>query len=402
MYNPVLSIDVSKSKSYAAAFKSYSEPFLKPTSFLHNPKGLNYMLKCLENLETETKVKPQVVLEATGNYSKPLTTFFQSKNYDVIVLNPIETHIEKKKTVRKIKTDPVDANRIARVYYLNNFLPQSRVDGNTMELRNLCRQLDGFNALYTETQLKLRSVLNLVFPGFDKVFAHIRSKTALNVLSLFPTPQAILNARKEELLEALKPARHSRAWNEEKVDKLKTAARESLPDTSAQQSYERVIKSYIELLNTHQKIMTDIRAQIVSLAELSPIYELLRSIPGVGELTAATILSEIGDVFRFPTVKQLVAFAGLDPSIYQSGKFKSTNNKISKRGSTYLRKALYQATVAGVTKRVGGPLNSVLFEFYSKKLSEGKPTRVAIVAASNKLLRMVYGIWKSGCPFTVS
>lgn len=101
---------------------------------------------------------------------------------------------------------------------------------------------------------------------------------------------------------------------------------------------------------------------------LSPAYLLLRSIPGVGELTATIILSEIGNVLNFPTVKHLVAFSGLDPSVFESGKFKSTNNSISKRGSSYLRKALYQATVAGIVKHKGGPADSILHE---KKLSEG-------------------------------
>jgi transposase len=112
-------------------------------------------------------------------------------------------------------------------------------------------------------------------------------------------------------------------------------------------------------------------------------------------LTAATILGEIGDINRFPTTKQLVAFAGLDPSVFQSGKFKSSKNKISKRGSSYLRKALYQAAVAGISKRSSGILNPILYDYYSKKLSEGKPFKVAIVATSSKLLRMIYGIWTS-------
>ncbi len=95
----------------------------------------------------------------------------------------------------------------------------------------------------------------------------------------------------------------------------------------------------------------------------------------------------------------MVAFAGLDPSVFQSGKFKASHNKISKRGSTYLRHALYQATVAGVSNRVGGPVNKVLSTFYSKKLSEGKPSKVAIIATSNKLLRMIFGILKNNQPF---
>ena len=401
MDHPVLSIDVSKSQSYAAAFLSFGQPYQRPTKFQHTPKGLSSLLDCLSRLELKTGKKPQVVLEATGNYSKPIISFFQQYNYQVVVLNPLETHQQKKKCIRKVKTDLVDTNRIAQVYYQNHQVPAAHLDSLTLELRNLCRQYEGFNALYTEVQLCLRSILDLLFPNYDQVFSHIRGVTALNVLSSFPSPQAILSASRSDILEALKPSKHSASWREMKADQLISAARESLPDNLAQQSNTRVLKNYIEILLTYKRIMTDIRVQMIEQASLSPIFSLLKSIPGVGELTAATILGEIGDITRFPTSKQLVAFAGLDPSVFESGKFKSKNNKISKRGSTYLRKALYQATVAGISKRSTGILNPVLYKFYSKKLSEGKPSKVAIVAASSKLLRIIYGIWTSKQPFTM-
>lgn len=130
-------------------------------------------------------------------------------------------------------------------------------------------------------------------------------------------------------------------------------------------------------------------------ANFSSDYPLLRSIPGVGEATATTILAEIGDIKRFPSSKQLVAFAGIDPSVFQSGKFTSSHNKISKRGSPYLRKALYQATAAGISNRTGGPLNPILRDFYVRKINEDKPVKVAIIATANKLLRMIFGILSS-------
>ena len=150
---------------------------------------------------------------------------------------------------------------------------------------------------------------------------------------------------------------------------------------------------------TLETILTDMRAQIIEWAKLSPVFPLLVSIPGVGELTAATILGEIGDISRFPTVKQLIAYAGLDPSVFQSGKYKATNNKISKRGSTYLRRAMYLAAAAGIRRPKGTPTNPLLYDYYNHKLSEGKPVRVAIVATSSKLLRIIYGIWTSQQPF---
>ena len=145
--------------------------------------------------------------------------------------------------------------------------------------------------------------------------------------------------------------------------------------------------------------MVDIRDQIKKWSKLSPELSLLLSIDGVGDITAATILGEIGDISRFISAKKLTAFAGLDPSVYQSGNFRAKNNKISKRGSTYLRKALYQATVAGISNRKSGIVNSTLHSYCSQKLSEGKSKKSAIVATSHKLLRIIYGVLTNGLAY---
>lgn len=141
---------------------------------------------------------------------------------------------------------------------------------------------------------------------------------------------------------------------------------------------------------------------MIKKAKLSPAFNLLLSIPGVGKLTTATIIGEIGDINRFPTVKKLVAFAGLDPSVYESGKFRSTHNSISKRGSTHLRKALYQAASAGIRKTNEVPNNPILYNYYSKKVNEGKAKKVAIIAAAHKLLRIIYGVWKNDESFRIN
>ena len=121
--DPIISIDVSKSNSYAAAFLSNSNPYAKPFKFIHPPKRLDALTTLLKDMEGVTGVTPKVVLEATGNYSKPIVSYFINNHYEVIVLNPLQTHNQKKKTIRKVTTDPVDANRISKVYYLNDSSP---------------------------------------------------------------------------------------------------------------------------------------------------------------------------------------------------------------------------------------------------------------------------------------
>ncbi|MGF7059941.1 IS110 family transposase [Brassicibacter mesophilus] len=400
--NPILSIDVSKSNSYAAAFLSNSKPFSKPFKFNHSPNDLKNLLSLLDEMENITGTEPSIVLEATGNYSKPITSYFMSHGYDVIVLNPLQTHELKKKTIRKVKTDPVDTNRIAKVYYLNSFMPTKLPDSITSNLRTACRHYEGFNILYTEAILRLRSILDVVFPNYDKLFSSVSSKISLNFLSNFNTPENVLNANFEELVQYLRVRGRAKSWSVEKAKLIVETAKESLPDNTSQQSNVYALEQYIKLLIYIQNILTDVRDQMIKWAKRSPQYELLLSIPGVGDMTASTILSEIGDITRFPTEKQIVAFAGIDPSVYQSGTFRASNNKISKRGSTYLRKALYQATCAGIYRRSSGYANTTLRAYYDKKIAEGKPSKVTIIATCNKLLRIIYAILKSGKTFNLN
>jgi transposase len=399
MNNPALCIDVSKSSSFATGFLSNNKPYSKPFDFSHTPEGMKSALCCLKELQNSTCSKPDVVLEATGNFYKPVTQYFVNLGFSVYVLNPLQTSIQKRKSIRKIKTDPIDTYRIAQVYYANDLKPFKEQKHDVQELRSLCRQWDGFNALNTETQLKFRSLLTLVFPRYDTVFDHLCNPTSLRVISSFPSSDAVLSAKREELFNLIKLSKHSNDWYDQKVDMLITAARESLSYDGAQQSNIRVLQSYVKSLLTHKEILADIRAQINELTKLSPDFLLLLSIPGVGEVTAATILGEIGDISNFDTAKQLVAYAGLDPSVYQSGNFRAKNTKISKRGTPYLRKALFQAASAAVRKRSKGPCNSVLYEYYTNKVNSGKPPKVALVATCNKLLRIIFGMLSTQTEF---
>lgn len=396
---PVLSIDVAKGKSVAAAFLSYHDCMYKPFPFSHTRDDLNHLLSILEQMKQATGQEPTVVLEATGNYSKPLVSFFSSYGYSVIVLNPLLTHQLKQKAVRKIKTDPIDAIRIAHVFYLQSPEPQVELSDPVQKLRVICRQYQHWTGLYGEAQLHFRAVLDLLFPGYDKAFHKVCNRTSLELLSRYPTPQELLDADHEEIIKLLLSNRRGRAWNESKLQQLLEIANHSLPDLHAIMAQKIVLMHYIKLLKTYQDCMNDLLLTMESLAESVETYHLLRTIPGVGPLTAAMLLAEIGDIKRFPSVKQLTAFAGLDSAVHESGTFRSKKNRISKRGSSYLRTALYQATVAAISKQIHGPRNSILFQFYQQKRNEGKPAKVAIVATSHKLLRIIFGMWTSGQAF---
>ncbi len=402
MNKPILSLDVSKRSSCAATYLSMHEPFKKPVSVPHSPEGLAILLDRLRNMEYLTGQRPQVILESTGNYSKPITHCLQEAGYSVIVLNPIQTYQQKRRSIRKVKTDSVDAKRIAEIYYLQKLDAQVPIDPDIAELRTLYRHYDGFNTLFIETQLKFQSVLELVFPYYSGVFSNLCGDSSLILLAAFPTPDDVLSATKGEILPFLRSKCQRKGWENHIYSKLLAAARASLPYKVSQHSNVRVLREYISILLTQKGHLASLRDQIVAAAKEISVYDLLNTIPGVGGINAAIILAEIEDASKFPSDHQLTAYAGLDASVFESGKFKASKNKISKRGSGHLRRVLVQATMAGIRKTKKGPINPLLNAYYSKKVAEGKPKMVALVATANKLLRIIYGMWRKNEPFKLN
>lgn len=395
MHNPALCIDVLKSTSFANPFVSLNQTSMKPFSFSHDQHGLNLALKALHSLEASTGTRPDVVVEAAGNYSKPLVNSFYEHGYNVVVLNPLVTSLHKRKSLRKLKTDPQDTYRITKVYYMNDYRyykPLSR----SYKLKLLSRQWQSLTDSHTEIQLKFRSLLDLVFPGYSTVFSSLYGKTSLSLIESYPTPAAVLDADTDSIMQILKSGKQPQLWCESKLQQLLSISRESLALSSSKQSLGFCLVSYIDFLRFYNSKMTDIRAHMIDTAQKLPEFTLLKSIPGIGDLTATTILGEIDDIHNFKTSKQLVAYAGLDPSVHQSGSFTASNNKISKRGTPYLRKALYQAAKAGITKRKTGIKNLRLYDFHKKKLDEGKAPNVAMVATAHKLLNIIFAMLTNG------
>ena len=396
MNNPSLCIDVSKTSSFANPFLSLNTPIAKPFSFSHDASGINSAIDSLKLLENSTHQKPDVVLEATGNYSIPLVNSFHNAGYNVVVLNPLETSLHKRKSIRKVKTDPRDTFRIAKVYYMNEYDYYHPIPDEIMQLRHLSRQLASLDASLVEIKQKFLSTLDLIFPGYCSIFYNPCCKTSLKLLALYPSPNQILAADVDTLFSIFKMSKRSDQWCYDKQNILISKAKESLTLQSAQGSLDICIRTYIRIIEMFSSEISGIRTHMINIAKRLPAYDLLLSIPGVGSITALTILAEIGDIRNFKSSKQLVAYAGLDPAVHQSGSFRASRCKISKRGTPYLRKALYQATVSGIAMYRHGVANPTLYTYYKSKIDQGKPTKVAIIASCNKLLRIIFAMLTNG------
>ena len=407
--NPVVGLDVAKGESQVQAFLDKGKPYRKSFSIQHNLEGLTAFLDFLQEIEIASGgYPPSVVLESTGHYHTPVIQFLEEQNYVYIVINPLISHRAKSSSLRKVKTDAIDAYHLCELYYKEELEPYKKRGIQLLNLRNLTRQQESIAEMAAKTKLQLHSLIDQVFPEFRGVFGSLYSKVSLLTLLAFPTSESVLSVDEKELTEKISSLCNSRSekWANERAQKLREAALRNPFQHNQYQSHIFNLEMLINIVLQYQEHLSKIANEIDSIAKEIEEYKILQSIPGIGEKIAATIISEIGEIDRFDAAKKLVAFAGVDPSVYSSGKFTASINRITKRGSSRLRHALYMAIQSGIRdarkKKTTDeiiPRNKRLREFYDKKREEGKPFRVAIIACVNKLLHSIYALLKNRTTF---
>jgi transposase len=406
--NPVVGLDVSKGESEVQGFLDKGKPYRKSFSIRHDLEGLGLLLEFLKEIKDVTGQQPPVVLESTGHYHTPVVQYLEERNYLLIIVNPLISHRAKSSSLRKVKTDAIDAYRLCELYYKEELEPYKKRGIRLLNLRNLTRQHASITEIYVQTKLQFQAVLDQVFPEYKGVFGELYSVVSLLTLQKYPTSDDILAASEDDLASGIKELyKHgSKKWVKEKAQKLKIAAARNPFQKTLYQSHLLSMKMYINMLLQYKEHLSTLKAEIDTLAKEIEEYKIIQSIPGIGEKIAATIISEIGEIDRFNHPKKLVAFAGVDPEVFESGKFKATLVRITKRGSSRLRHALYMAVRAGIRdarkKKTSDeiiPRNKRLREFYDKKRSEGKLYKVAVIACVNKLLHWIYAILKNKTTF---
>jgi transposase len=388
--NPVVGLDVAKGESQVQAFLDKSKPFGKSYSMKHTKEELDHFIGFLKEIEGMTGQMPMVILESTGHYHSPVIQYLEDHEVLYILLNPIISYQAKRSSLRKVKTDAIDAYQLCVLYYKEDFEPHKNRGIQLLNLRNLSRQQEIVTNMYVEAKLQFHTILDQVFPEYRKVFGDLYSKVSLLMLKKYPTSEAVLAVGESKLAECVMEfcPRRSSQWALDKAKKLMDSASRNPFQKVVYDSHLINLQMYIELLFQYQSHLSELENRIVTMANELEDYKVVQSIPGIGEKIAATIISEIGEIDRFSHPKKLVAFAGVDPSVHSSGKFTATTNRITKRGSSRLRHTLYLAVLCGIRSS----RNKKLKEFYDKKKSEGKPSKVAIVACINKLLHWVYAL----------
>src|SRR4051794_539909 len=350
MMNPVIGLDVAKGESQVQAFLDKKQPYKKSFKVSHTLEGLASLLDFIREVEDVSGGRPPIVLESTGHYHTPVVQYFEDRGYLLIIVNPLISYRAKSSSLRKVKTDIIDAHHLCELYYKEDLEPYKQRGIQLLNLRNLTRQHENITGMFVQTKLQFQAVLDQVFPEYCGVFGNLYSDVSLLTLQALPTSKEILEADKETIANKIKELCKSRShtWAKSQAEKLIAAAAQNPFQKTLYHSLSLSLDMYINMLLEYKKHLSTLEDEIDALAKSIEEYKIIQSISGIGEKIAATIISEIGEIDRFNHPKKLVAFAGIDPSVFESGTFKGTLNRITKRGSSRLRHALYMAVKCAI------------------------------------------------------
>lgn len=387
-----IGIDVSKGKSTVCIMKPYGEIISKPYEIVHIEKDLKNLVNTIKSLSEEKKV----VMEATGIYHLPILTYLQENGIFVSIINPFVMKKYRCQAIRKGKTDKLDSVTIAN-YGLDNWYHLKEFKGlseSYAELKLLSQQYRHYMNQHICSLLELTHMLDYTMPGIKELLSTFNETNGKDKLGDFVDKywhfDEITKMSEMEFINDYKKWAKEKGYhpNQEKAIEIHTLARKSIPTLSSTTSSTKIIvMEAVRVLKEIDATLYKILTLMQEIASKLPEYQIVREMNGVGEVLSAKLIAEIGDVRRFHNGKALIAYAGIDAPPYQSGQFISTNRRISKRGSSSLRKVGYETMRCLKTHKY---TDDPVYNFIIKKESEGKAKKVAKIAGLNKFLRIYY------------
>ena len=378
-------IDISKYKHNFCIISNTGEVIVENFSFENNKKGFQQLL---EHLKSYNKSEVHIAFEATGHYSLNLELFLNNQGYSFMKMNPLVVHqFLKARSLRRTKTDKADSLTIANYLMSIPYIPNSDLLYNIYTLKSLCRSREQFIKERSKFEVLLTNELDKSFPELKPFFNNKISGTLLYILDKYKNTTHISLMKDYDSIRSYSLGKFSYA----KFAKLKELAKESVgyhDDNS-----DLLISTYVSIIHVFNDKIAPIDKQISTI--IKDLNPRMLSIPGLGEISTATILSEYGDIKNFSSPNKMLAFAGLEPSIIQSGTLE-TNGKMVKHGSGHLRYAIMNTAMIILR------YSPQFYDYYLKKRSEGKCHRVALSHVCKKLIRVIYCLEKNDIDFDPS
>lgn len=385
----IVGIDVAKDKHDCFIMDSEGTVLFDVFTVPNTLDGFNILLDNIKSVADDFG-KTKVGLEATGHYSYDLLGFLLNNGLPTYVLNPLHTNLYRKSlTLRKTKTDKVDARMIASMLMsCVDLKPYTSTLYQNEELKSMTRYR--FDKVSERARLKtsVSRLVTILFPELEKLVPTLHMKSVYALLAEFPSAKHIADAHLTRLTNLLSVASKNR-YGKDKAIQIRDAARRSIGSVMPAKSLE--LRHTIKLIADLTEQIDEIEAEISKLVDATGTT--LMTIPGISYTMAAMILAEVGDFSNFATPDKVLAFAGMSPSTYQSGQLTNCYAKMEKRGSKYLRYALYNAAKYVCT------WDKTFHEYLAKKRAEGKHYNVALSHAVKKLVRLIFALEKSHLPY---
>ena len=370
-------IDIAKRTHYASVMNSDGEILAEPFPFTNDLAGFQKLLSCIGSFPKEQLL---IGMESTAHYAENLTCFLFSRDFQVCIINPIQTASLRKYNIRKTKTDSVDTFLIIKALSLHDYRRFSKRDYDSLQLKNLCRFRQKLMKARTKVKIQLVSYVDLIFPELQYLFkSGIHTKSCYALLKTESNPDRIAKMHLTRLSNLLKKTSKGH-YTKNHAIALKELASQSVgikDDTLSLQ-----ILQSIEQIEMYTQQISKVEASICEI--MDHMDSVIKTIPGIGNLNGAMIIGEIGDISRFEKPCQLLAYAGLDPSVYQSGKFTAARTRMSKRGSKLLRYALINAAWQLTLH------NETFKAYYDLKVSQGRRHYNALGHVAHKLVRVIH------------
>lgn len=385
-------IDIAKNNHEASIIDEKGKRLIESISFSNSQRGCEKLFKLFEKFE----INPENIvigMEATGHYWLSVYSFFIENNFNTKVINPIQSEAFRKMYIRQTKNDSKDSFIIAQIMRFGQYSETKLAEENIIALRQLSRFRLVLVDFCSDCKRRVIALLDQVFPEYQKFFSDTFGTSSKEILLKYPTPEDILSISTKKLSKILEKASKGR-FSLEKAENLKSVAKNSFGVSFAKDAFSFQIKQLMQQVIFIENQIQDLETQISNL--LLKTNQVITTISGIGETLGAIIVSEIGDIHRFGSPSKLVAFAGLDVKVNQSGEFSGTKNKISKRGSPYLRRAIWLAANKAAF------CDPILSDYYQSLTSRGKHHLTAIGAVARKLCNIIFVILRENRAYQVN
>jgi len=376
-------IDISKYKHDCFICSNTGEIIVENLSFENNQKGFQQFLDLLKPYDNV-----HIGLEATGHYGLNLKLFLEKNNYSFMEFNPLLVKdFSKSLSLRRTKTDKVDAMIICQKLMSVPYKPNSKLFYHKFSIKSLSRLRETLVKQRSKYMVQMTNILDILFPEFKPFFANKFSTTSLFILKKYKVVSRIANMKDFDTLNKISRGKFSYS----KFVKLKELAKNTIGEEN--ELFEFQLQTILSLYEEIDSKINSIDKQLSTIIkDLNPPT---LSIPGIGVISCASIISEFGDISKFSNAGQMLSFAGLEPGIIQSGTM-SSNGKMVKRGSGYLRHSLMNVCMIVIAN------NHTFYDYFHKKINEGKAYRVALSHVCRKLIRVIFILEKKNIQFDPS